>query len=199
MPSPLISHRMGEGKAGGTPALSAFFHLAARHALPTPAMNSRLQNLLTMVGSCITVANGAEHKSVWDGEEPADFGTDLTLVATGYGALVAKAAQAEAAVGGAADTKAVAETALEDAAFVLARALVVHFKKTGNLTDLATVAVAQPNAAKRGVTAARVAALSAGITAFSSVMNAPRGGIVNRSALLREVETDGAALAACRT
>lgn len=185
-------------------------------------MNSRLQNQLTMVGACITVANSAEHKPVWDGEEPADFDTDLALVATGYGALMAKAAQAEAAVGGAADTKAVAETALEDAAFVLARALAVHFKKTGNLTDrakvdvskseivklrtqelvnkttvvrdLATVAVAEPNATKRGVTAALVAALSAGITAFSSVMNAPRGDIVNRSALLREVETDGAAL-----
>lgn len=141
---------------------------------------------------------------------------------TSYGTLTAKTALAEAAAGGAADAKAVAETTLEDAAHVLARALAVHFKKTGNLTaraqvnvsksaimklrtqelvnkttairDLATATVSEPDADKRGVTAARVAALTAGITAFSSVMNAPRGEIVNRSALLREVETDIAAL-----
>ncbi|NBR86134.1 MAG: hypothetical protein EBY09_12690 [Verrucomicrobia bacterium] len=185
-------------------------------------MNSRLQNQLAMVGSCITIANSAEHKLVWDGKDPADFGTDLPAVQAAYGAVTAKAAQAEAASGGAADTKTVAETTLEDAAFVLARALAVHFKKTGNLTDrakvdvskreimklrtqelvnkttvirdLGTTAVSQPDAAKRGVTAARVAALTAAIAAFSSVMNAPRGEIVNRSALLREVETDIAAL-----
>ena len=45
-----------------------------------------------------------------------------------------------------------------------------------------------------GVTAARVAALTAAITAFSNVMSTPRGQIVNRSALLKEVETDVAAL-----
>ena len=114
------------------------------------------------------------------------------------------------------------ETALEDIAFTVARALAVHCKKTGNLTerakrdmskseivklrtqelgnkttairDLGTAAVSQTDAAKRGVTAARVAALTAAITAFSGVMNSPRGEIVNRSALLREIETDIAAL-----
>lgn len=185
-------------------------------------MNSRLQNQLTMVGSCITLANSAEHKPVWLGNEPADFGTDLVALQTDYGTLTAKAAQADAAAGGAADAKAVAETTLEDIAYVLARALAVHFKKTNNLTDrakvdvskselvklrtqelvnktiairdLGTVAVSQTDAAKRGVTAARVAALTAAITAFSNVMNSPRGEIVNRSALLREIETDIAAL-----
>ncbi|MEN9574530.1 MAG: hypothetical protein RL514_2385 [Verrucomicrobiota bacterium] len=185
-------------------------------------MNSRIQNQLTMVGACITVANSADHKPVWFGKDPADFGTDLVALQTSYGNLTAKAALAEAAAGGAADAKSVAETTLEDAAYVLARALAVHFKKTGNLTaraqvdvskseivklrtqelvnkttairDLAAAAVSEPNADKRGVTAARVAALSAAVTAFSSVMNAPRGEIVNRSALLREVETDAAAL-----
>jgi hypothetical protein len=53
---------------------------------------------------------------------------------------------------------------------------------------------AETDAAKRGVTAARVAALTAAITNFKNVMNAPRGQIVNRSALLREVETDVAGL-----
>jgi hypothetical protein len=43
-------------------------------------------------------------------------------------------------------------------------------------------------------TAARVAALTAAITSFSKVMSTPRGQIVNRSALLREVETDVAGL-----
>ena len=115
-----------------------------------------------------------------------------------------------------------AETALEDAAFVLARALAIHFKKSGDLDrhgkvdmtkseimklrtqelvnkttairDLGTAAVSEAGAAGRGVTAARVAALTAAITGFSNVMSTPRGQIVNRSALLKEVETDVAAL-----
>ena len=115
-----------------------------------------------------------------------------------------------------------AEAALEDAAFVLARALANHFKKTGDLNrygkvdltksdimklraqdlvtqatairDLGNAAVAEPGAAGRGVTAARVAALTAALAAFSAVMSTPRGQIVNRSALLKEAETDAAAL-----
>ena len=111
---------------------------------------------------------------------------------------------------------------LEDGACVLARALANHFKKTGDLDrrgkvdvskseivklrtqelvnkttairDLAAAAVSEPNADKRGVTAARVAALTAALTAFSSVMSLPRGEIVNRGALLKEVETDVATL-----
>ncbi len=96
-------------------------------------MNSRLQVQLNMVGACITVAQSADYKPVWNGKPPADFGTDIAQLATDYGAVTAKAAQAEGATGGAADAKAVAETALEDAAFVLARALAIHFKKTGDL------------------------------------------------------------------
>ena len=42
--------------------------------------------------------------------------------------------------------------------------------------------------------AARIATLTAAIAAFGKVMNTPRGQIVNKSALLREVETDVAAL-----
>lgn len=128
---------------------------------------------------------------------------------------------AAGATGGAADANAVAETALKDAAFVLARALAVHFKKSGDLDrhgkvdvtkseimklrtqelvnkttairDLGTAAVSEAGAAGRGVTAARVAALTATITGFSNGMSTPRGQIVNRSALLKEVETDVAA------
>ena len=65
--------------------------------------------------------------------------------------------------------------------------------KTTASSDLAA-AVSEPNADKQSVTAARAAALTAGITAFSSVMNSPRGEIVNRSALPQEVETEVAAL-----
>jgi hypothetical protein len=185
-------------------------------------MNSRLQNQFNMIGACLTVAQSPDYKPVWQGKEPAEFATELAQLAADHGAVTAKAAQAEAATGGAADAKALAETALEDAAFVLARALAYHFKKTGDLDrhgkvdltrsaimklrtqelvnratairDLAAAAVNEPAAASRGVTAARVAALTAAIEAFRAVMNTPRGQIVNRGALLREVETDVAAL-----
>ena len=63
-----------------------------------------------------------------------------------------------------------------------------------NIRDLGTATVSEAGAAGRGVTAARVAALTAAITNFSNVMSTPRGQIVNRSALLKEVETDVAAL-----
>jgi hypothetical protein len=185
-------------------------------------MNSRSQNYLNMVGACLNVAQSPDYTPVWTGKEPADFALDLAALQTDYTATLAKAAQTDAATGGAADAKAAAETALEDAAFVLARALAVHFKKTGDLVrfgkvdlsksaimrlrtqelvnkttairDLAQAAVSETDAAKRGVTPARVAALSAAITAFSNVMSTPRGQIANRSALLRELETDIAAL-----
>ena len=175
-----------------------------------------------MVGSCITVAQSPENKSVWLGNAPADFGTDMATLQTNYGAVTVKAAQAEAATGGGGDAKTLAETALEDAAFVLARALANHFKKTGDLDrlgkvdvsktditrlrtqdlvnkttairDLGTVAVTEAGAAGRGVTAARVATLTAAIASFSKVMNLPRGEIVNRGTLLKEVDTDAAGL-----
>jgi hypothetical protein len=150
-------------------------------------MNSRIQNQLNMVGACITVAQSPDYKPVWDGQPPADFGADMTTLQTDYGAVTAKAAQADAATGGATDAKSAAETALEDAAFVLARALAVHFKKSGDLDrhgkvdvskseimklrtqelvnkttairDLGIAAVGEPGAAGRGVTAARIAAV----------------------------------------
>ena len=141
---------------------------------------------------------------------------------TDYAAVTAKAALADAASGGAGDAKAQAETALEDAAFILARALANHFKKTNNLEklaqvdvtkseivqlrqqdlldkttairDLATATVAEPGAAGRGVTPARITTLTNAINAFTAVMNLPRGQIVNRSTLLKEVDTDTADL-----
>ena len=185
-------------------------------------MNIRLQNQLNMVGACLNVANSNDYKSVWTGKPPADFATDLASLQTNYDTVTAKAAQADAATGGGGDSKAAAETALEEAAYVIARALANHFKKTGDLDrlgkvdmtksaivrlrtqelvdeatairDLGNAAVSEPGATDRGITADRITGLTSAITAFSKVMNSPRGQIVNRSTLLREVETDVAAL-----
>ena len=185
-------------------------------------MNSRIQNQLNMVGACVSVGQSNDYKPVWTGKDPADFGTDLAALQADYGAVTAKAAQADAATGGASDARAAAETALEDAAFVLTRALANHFRKTGDLDrlgkvdftksdivklrtqdlvnqttairDIGTATVGEPGAEGRGVTAARVAALTAAIAAFTSVMSTPRGQSVNRGALLKEVETDVASL-----
>lgn len=185
-------------------------------------MNIRLSNQTNMVGACITVANSKDYQSVWTGHEPADFATDLAQLQTGHAAVTQKAALAEGATGGAGDAKAQAESILEDAAHVLARALANHFKKTNNLDslgkvdvtkseivqlrnqdlvdkttairDLATATQSETGAAGRGVTPARIGTLSAAITAFSRVMNNPRGQIVNRSTLLKEVDTDTADL-----
>lgn len=185
-------------------------------------MNLRLQNQFNMVGACLSVAQSPAHKPVWEGKPPADFEADLAALQADHAAILAKAAQAEAATGGAADAKAAAESALEDAAYVLARALAYHFKKTGDLDrlgkvdltksgimklrtqelvnratairDLAGETVGSPDAGRRGVTAARITTLTAAVEAFSRLMNTPRGQIVNRGALLKELETDVASL-----
>ena len=185
-------------------------------------MNIRLTNQINMVGACINVANSKDYVGVWTGNPPADFTTDFTQLQTDFAAVTAKAALADAASGGAGDAKAQAETALEDAAYILARALANHFKKTNNLEklaqvdvtkseivqlrqqdlldkttairDLASATVAEPNAAGRGVTPARITTLTNAINAFTGVMNLPRGQIVNRSTLLKEVDTDTADL-----
>ena len=175
-----------------------------------------------MVGACITTANTTENKAVWNGNPPLDFTTDIAQIKTDYTAVIQKAALADGASGGAGDAKAQAETALEDAAYILARALANHFKKTNNLEklaqvdvtkseivqlrqqdlldkttairDLANATVAEAGAAGRGVTAARITTLTNAINAFTGVMNLPRGQIVNRSTLLKEVDTDTADL-----
>ena len=185
-------------------------------------MQIRLSNQINMVGACINVANSTTNKPVWTGNEPADFAIDLAELQTGFVSVTAKAALAAAATGGAGDAKSQAETALENAAYVLTRALVTHFKKINNLDnlgkvdvtkseivqlrqqdlldkttairDLATATLPEPGAAGRGVNAARIATLTAAITLFTARMNDPRGQIVNRSTLLKEVDTDTAGL-----
>ena len=140
-----------------------------------------------MVGASITVANSTDYKPVWTGNPPADFGTDMAQLQTNYGNITVLAAQADAATGGGGDASSAAETALENAAFILARALANHFKKNGDLDNLgkvdvtktdivrlrkqvlldkatailnlASAAVSDPAAAGRGVTAARIGSL----------------------------------------
>ena len=185
-------------------------------------MKDRITNQLDMAGVCLNVADRPENFAVWNGQPPQDFGTDLSPVRGEYQSIRAAAAIAYAATTGTTDAKATAETALENAAYTLARACVAHFRKTGNLSDLAKVdfsrsqivelrhqtlvttatlirdlaqtASAQPGAAGRGVTAARISALSGAITTFSGLLNAPRGQIANRAALIRELETRVAGL-----
>jgi len=185
-------------------------------------MNLELTNQIKMVGACITVANDKNYQPVWKGQPPLDFETDLTALGTDYEAVLQKDALADGATGGAGDAKSQAEAALENAAYIMARALANHFKKTGNLDslgkvdftktdivklrnqdlldqttairDLAAAAQAEPGAAGRGVTAANVATLTTAISNFKGLMSSPRGQIVNRSTLKKEVETDVAAL-----
>jgi hypothetical protein len=61
-----------------------------------------------MVGACVTAAQSSDHKPVGKGQDAAGFGTDMAKLRTDYGAVTAKAAQADLATGGAADAKSMA-------------------------------------------------------------------------------------------
>jgi hypothetical protein len=119
------------------------------------------------------------------------------------------------------DAKAAAEGELDSSAFVCARALSNHFTKSGDLDSLGKVdytksaivklrnqdladtstkirdiglsVQTQDGAADRGIPTT-VATLTDKIAAFKALMNLPRGQIVDRSTLLKEVATDVAAL-----
>ena len=62
------------------------------------------------------------------------------------------------------------------------------------LRDLGTATVTEPGAAGRGVTTANVTTVTTALGAYKLVMGLPRGQVINRSALKKEVETDVAAL-----
>ena len=202
---------------------TCFLKVAAVIASATlAAMKTTLQTQLDMVRTCVDLAQRSDHKPVWSGQIPTAFGKLLARVESEYGALTAKAVLAEAAKVGAADAKAVAETELEESAFVLARALVVHLRQTGDLQrravvdfskseivrvrkqelvhratgirDIGASVVAESGAEELGITTQRVDSLSRAIVAFTEIMNAPRGNVVSRGTLLREIETDVAAL-----
>jgi hypothetical protein len=180
-------------------------------------MNDTLVNRLAMIGATIAVTEDSKHRPVWENQPPQDFGTGLAALKLAYTAATGIASQAGVTGGGAADAKDAAETELEVKAFELARALAFHFKKENDLVsrakvdvtitaikrlrdealvsktteirDLGNVAVASPNAAARGITAARITELTAAITAFATLRSAPRGQTVTRSSMLREFET----------
>lgn len=187
-------------------------------------MNDILINRLNMVGSCITTANSAEHKLVWTGKPPEDFTDDLALLTTEYGAATTLASQYNAATTGAADSKDFAEKTLEDVLYIVSRALASHFKKEGDLTNrakvdvtksgvvklreqvlrtfaltvkgLATEAATHANAVKRGITAARIAELTAAIAEFDEQFGRPRQKLATRGVLRRNLETHVAGLMA---
>ncbi len=185
-------------------------------------MNDQITNQLDMVGTCLNVADKLENYAVWNCQPPLDFGTDLSMIRGEYQSIRDLSVLADAATTGPADAKATAETALENAAYTLSRACVAHFRKTGNMTDLAKVdlkkgaiqklrdqalvttgtlirelaqtASTQPGAVNRGVSAARITTLTNAVNTFSGLLNAPRGQIVSRSALKREIATRVAGL-----
>jgi len=185
-------------------------------------MTDRINNRLTMVGACITVADTPEHRLVWVGNAPLAFESGFNALKIEHAEILAIVASAGSATTGAAEAKDVAETTHEDAVFVLARATAFHLKKTGDLTrraqvdfslsefqklldqdlvarcttvrDIAQSVTAEPLAVDRGVTPARITALTNAITAYSGLINAPRSKIVNRTALIRDLETRTAAL-----
>jgi len=176
-------------------------------------MNLRISNQLNMARASIAVARSLEFNDSWIGRDPLDFGPDLTQLEAAYAAVIVKNALGNGARDGAADVTAAAATALEDTSYVLARALTNHFKKTGRLDrraivdvskseivqlrgqallvratgirDLGTAAQAEEGAGGRGVTPARVAALSAALAAYAAVMNRPRGPVLNRGTMLK--------------
>jgi hypothetical protein len=61
--------------------------------------------------------------------------------------------------------------------------------KATEIRDLGTAALANANAAGRGITAAKITELTTAIAAFAALRNAPRGQTVTRSSMLRELET----------
>ena len=180
-------------------------------------MNDRLTNRLNMAAACVAVAESPAFRPVWDGQEPAAFGLELSSLKANLTSVRDLATQTGSATTGAAEDKDVAETELENAAYPLARALTLHFKKTGNLThrakvdvslsaiqrrrtqalialtkeirDLANATKAEPGAADRGITDPRIATLTAAIAVYEPLIAAPRSQIVNHSTLLRELET----------
>lgn len=185
-------------------------------------MKLRISNQLNMTGTCLTTSRDPKYFSVWNGKSPVAFTNLLAAVQTGFTALSAKASEAESANGGSADAKAATEATLEDQAHTLARALTVYFKSINDLTrlgqvnlsrtdivrlrendlvaktvlirDIAAVAMNEPTAGDNGITAQRVETLSATIQAFETVLAQPRGKIVSRKTLLKELDTDMAAI-----
>ena len=187
-------------------------------------MNDVLTNRFRSVKACIGIANLDENRPVWEGVPPLGFGEDLAELTADYAVAEDIAARASSAAQGYADAdaKAEAEGPLETLCYKTARALASHFKKSGDLirrakvdhklgyyqklrdqflitaaTDLITIgtpATSEEGAEKRGVTPALIAELQGALDKFSGIDSAPRTGIVNRSTLLKDLDSKVAAL-----
>ena len=185
-------------------------------------MNLKISTQLKSVRACLKIAENPDYKPIWTSAPPADFRTLIAELAAETDAVTARAALADAATAGTMDAKAAAESALEESTFVLARALAVHFRRTGDferrgkveisrseliklrnedlvnrataIRDLAAAVVGETGADNRGITAERVEAQSRALDAFREASPGPRGQIANRGAILREVEVAMAGL-----
>jgi len=170
-----------------------------------------------MVNACLTVAHTEANTLVWLGHEPADFAIDLDAIASDYADANSITTNLKNAIAGAGGVKDLAETAAEDAGYLLSQALCNHFRKTGDVVNLAKVkftkpaiqrlrdqdlvatltdirdlggqAVTQAGAAGRGVTAARVAAATTTLANYKALLGAPRRQVADRGALVRELQT----------
>jgi hypothetical protein len=182
---------------------------------PTATMNDLITNRLNTIKACINVANSDQNRPVWENQPPLAFAADLAALSTGHQSAVDLATRAATAALGHSDAKDAAEDVLENTCYKISRALASHFKKTGDLTNLAKVdyklghyqklrdthliaaardlitiagtATAQPGAVERGVTAGLIAQLQTACDTFAGTDAAPRSGIVLRSTLLRDL------------
>ena len=180
-------------------------------------MQQKLTNRLNMVRACLNVAESPEYKSVWTSSPPVDFRTEMAQVAAEFEAVTTKGGLADAATGGGSDAKAAARLELENSTLVLARALALHFTRTGDLDrrgtvdlarsdiqgqraqelanqatvirDIAASVVPEPGAENRGISAQLVEEHEAAMDRFSIAAGSPRGQIARRAALRHEVRS----------
>lgn len=187
-------------------------------------MEREQQNRLNMIGACLNLVQSPEHRPTWENKDPLDFTADVAALATLYAAARDTAQKIQTPTTGVTQSKADAETVLEERAFLLSAALRNHFKKTDDaenyakvnysksaiqslrhqdlvtttriIRDCGTAALTHADAGKRGITTAKVTALTEAIDAFDALLAAPRHKINDRSAYVRELVTQ---LAACLT
>ena len=180
-------------------------------------MNDNTSNKLDMAKACITLVEKPESIIIWQGQPPLDFAADFARMKQTYTGLRGLAIAADTDNSGDADAKSDAEDALEALALQLAAALRNHFKKTGNtsdrakvtfpkralvrlrdqilitrcteIRDLAMQARDESGAQGRGVTQAKITALTAAIALFDDLQRKPRTSIGSSATKRRELVT----------
>ena len=162
--------------------------------------------------ACITLVEKPESTINWQGQPPLDFAADFARMKQSYIGLRDLAIAADTDNTGDADAK-----ALEKLALQLAAALRNHLKKTGNtsdrakvtfpkrglvrlrdqilitrcteIRDLAMQARDESGASGRGVTMAKITALTAAIALFDELQRKPRTSIGGSATKRRELVT----------